>query len=245
MAASHAASLPTLPKWDQSLQPTACCTARAFQSFLSLAYLHHQLPNIPEAQLNAAAQGWDGGMRTCHAGARLISSSIPIHIYPFLHFTAAAVKRGEQFPKGLGASAAAQHIDPGVSAVCNTALLSNTAHHGHSRSSGHDAQELMGWWAYCMHRSIPKRIERRWHASDSRDAPLSVCVWFPWTTPVLERRTRHILTRSLWRRIAQGNRNLLESSGWWPTSAERPPPPEPARWLARATSSARTLSRLL
>ena len=40
----------------------------------------------------------------------------------------------------------------------------------------------MGWWAYCMHRSIPKRIERRWHASDSRDAPLSVCVWFPWTT---------------------------------------------------------------
>jgi len=182
MAASHAASLPTLPKWDQSLQPTACCTARAFQSFLSLAYLHHQLLNIPEAQLNAAAQGWDGGMRTCHAGARLISSSIPIHIYPFLHFTAAAVKRGEQFPKGLGASAAAQHIDPGVSAVCNTALLSNTAHHGHSRSSGHDAQELMGWWAYCMHRSIPKRIERRWHASDSRDAPLSVCVWFPWTT---------------------------------------------------------------
>ena len=94
MAASHAASLPTLPKWDQSLQPTACCTARAFQSFLSLAYLHHQLLNIPEAQLNAAAQGWDGGMRTCHAGARLISSSIPIHIYPFLHFTAAAVKRG-------------------------------------------------------------------------------------------------------------------------------------------------------
>jgi len=91
---SHAASLPTLPKWDQSLQPTACCTARAFQSFLSLAYLHHQLLNIPEAQLNAAAQGWDGGMRTCHAGARLISSSIPIHIYPFLHFTAAAVKRG-------------------------------------------------------------------------------------------------------------------------------------------------------
>ena len=87
----------------------------------------------------------------------------------------------EQFPKGLGASAAAQHIDPGVSAVCNTALLSNTAHHGHSQGSGHDAQELMGWWAYCMHRSIPKRIERRWHASDSRDAPLSVCVWFPWS----------------------------------------------------------------
>jgi len=38
-------------------------------------------------------------------------------------------------------AAAAQRIDPGVSAVCNTALLSNTAHqhHGHSQSSGHDA----------------------------------------------------------------------------------------------------------
>ena len=105
LAASHAASLPTLSKWDQLLQPTACCTARASNHscrwHLPAVQLHRQLLNIPEAhpQLNAAAQGWDCGMRTCHAGARLISSSIPIHIYPFLHLAAAAVKRGEQFPK--------------------------------------------------------------------------------------------------------------------------------------------------
>ena len=59
----------------------------------------------------------DCGTRTCLAGARLIYSSIPIHIYPFLHLTAAAVKRGPwarpcPAPNGNGSRSSSCHSAP-------------------------------------------------------------------------------------------------------------------------------------
>ena len=130
------------------------------------AYPHRQFLSLRHSSTLRLRSGtvWYAHLPTCR-GANNISFHTNLYLPVPTPLQLRQASEANSSCKGLGASATAQLIDPGGRAVCNTALLSNTAHHGHSRSSGHDAQELMGWWAYCMHRSIPKRIERPWHAS--------------------------------------------------------------------------------